>query len=109
MIASRDAGGPDRLVVAERHRGAGPIGRGFGEPHGRPQMAQAADGRIAVDRPAVDVGLRDFVRHVLERRFGHFAAVDQPAAGLRQRDAHEPAAAFAGAACQRDHRANAIR
>jgi hypothetical protein len=57
-LALRRLGGPDRLVVAERDRGAGPIGRGLGEVHGRPEMAQLPDRRVAVDRPAVDVGLR---------------------------------------------------
>jgi SHS family lactate transporter-like MFS transporter len=80
----RGAGGPDGLVVAERHRGAGPVGRGLGEAHGRPEMAQPPDRRVALDGPAVDVGLRDLIRHFLERCRGHLAAIDQPSAGLRQ-------------------------
>ena len=48
-LASRGAGGPDGLVIAERDGGAGPAGRSLGEAHGGPEMAQTADGRVALD------------------------------------------------------------
>jgi len=57
-------------------------------------MAQPTDRGVAVDRPAVDLGLRDVLRDILEGGLGHLAAIDQPTPGLRQRDADEPAAAF---------------
>jgi hypothetical protein len=47
-------------------------------------MAQAANRRVAFDRPAVDVGLRDFLRHVFEAGFGHLAETDEPAGRLRR-------------------------
>jgi hypothetical protein len=47
-------------------------------------MAQPADRSVAVDRPAVDVGLRQLFRHILERRAGDLAETDKPGAGLRQ-------------------------
>src|SRR5690348_13630024 len=60
-------GGPGRLVIAEGDRGAGPAGWGFGQPDGGAEVAEAADRCVALDRPAVDVGLREFVRHVVQR------------------------------------------
>jgi hypothetical protein len=65
LLSLNRAGGPGGLVVAERHRGPGPIRWSLGEAHGWPEMAKTADRRVAVDRPAVDVGLRDLFRHVL--------------------------------------------
>jgi hypothetical protein len=64
LLPLRDAGGPDRLVVAERHRGASPVGRGLGQLHGGAEVTQEPDRRVAVDRPAVDLGLRDLLRDV---------------------------------------------
>jgi hypothetical protein len=79
-----DAGGPDRLVVAERDRRARPVGRGLRQVHGGAEVAQPADWCVARDRPAVDIGWRDLVRDVLERSVGYLAAADQPMPGLRQ-------------------------
>src|ERR1700749_1839758 len=51
---SSHTGGPGGGVVAERHRGAGPVGRGFGEAYGRAQVAQLSGRCVALDRPAVE-------------------------------------------------------
>src|SRR3954452_9986917 len=40
-----------RFVVAERHRGARPVGRRFGELYGRLQVLELADRGLALDRP----------------------------------------------------------
>ena len=66
-------------------------------------MAQTTDRRVALDRPTIDVGPRDLFWHILEGGLGHLAETDEPAAGLRQRNAYEPAAAFASAARQCHH------
>src|SRR6266436_7015925 len=68
-------------------------------------MTQAADRRVARDRPALELRRSELLLHVLELGLGHLTAPDEPAPGLRERDPHEPAAAFAGTAGERDHRA----
>jgi hypothetical protein len=61
-----------------------PAGRGLGEAHGGAEVTQTPDGCTTLDRPAVDVGLGDLFRHVLEGGFGHLA---EPPSSLRQRPA----------------------
>ena len=68
-------------------------------------MAQLAGRGHAFDRPFRYLGFGELGRDVLELRLGHFAAADQPAPGLCQRDAHQPAAAFGRSALQRYERA----
>src|SRR5262249_32661956 len=76
-------GEPNGLVMAERDRGARPAGRGLRETHGGAEVAPS-DRRVALDRPAVEVGLREFFRYVPEGTFRHLAEADEPAPGLRQ-------------------------
>ena len=47
----------------------GTVGPRLGEPHGRAEMAQRANRCVAVDRPAIDVGLRELL-------FGKFELVE---------------------------------
>ena len=58
------------LVVAERDRGTGPVGRRLGELHGEAEMAQPAGRCVAADRPAVDIGFRDLFLRFLDRGLG---------------------------------------
>jgi len=65
-ISRLDPRRPHRLVVAERHRGPRPARRRFGEAeHGR-QMMEPTDRCLAHQRPALQLGGREFLRHVLE-------------------------------------------
>src|SRR5215469_11947191 len=98
-------GGPHWRVVSERDRGAGPAWRGLRQAHSGAEMAQTTDRSITLDRPAVDVCLRQLLRYIPEGGLGHLTPGHQPASHLRQRDAYEPAAAFAGATRQCHHRA----
>src|SRR5207248_7250516 len=89
---------PHWLVIAERHRGPGPARRRLGEAHHRPEMVQPTDRRVARHRPALQLRGGKFLRHILEVGLRHLATSDEPAPGLRQRDAHEPAATLTPAA-----------
>src|SRR5262245_65463390 len=68
-------------------------------------MAQSSGGRVARRGPARDLLGRELLGYIREPAVRHLAAAGDPAAGLRQRDAHEPAAALARPARQRHHRA----
>src|SRR5262249_336427 len=101
----RAARRPRRLVVAEGHRRTRPARRRLGPAQPRRQMPEAADRRVARHRPALELRGREPLRDVLELGLRDLSAPDEPAPGLRERDPHEPAAALAGAARERDHRA----
>src|SRR3989454_12740103 len=66
-------------------------------------MMEAANRRVARHRPALELRGGELLRHVLELGLRHLAASDEPAAGLGQRDPHEPAAALARASCESYH------
>src|SRR5262245_43478618 len=89
---------PHRLVVTERDRGPRPARRRLGQTQHRTQVAQPADRGLAGDRPPLELFRRELLRHILELALRHLTAADQPAARLRERDSHEPAAALARAA-----------
>src|SRR5215475_6795525 len=67
---------PHGFVVAERHRGPGPVRRRLGEAHHRPEMAQSTHRRVGRHRPALHLFRGEFLRHVFEFSFRHLTASD---------------------------------
>src|SRR5207244_5820474 len=67
---------PYWLVVAEGHRGPGPMRRRLGEAHHRHEMVQPTGRRVARHRPALQLRGGEFLRHVLEFGLRHLAASD---------------------------------
>jgi len=66
-------------------------------------MPQTPRWRVTDHRPARQFVGRKLSRRIARRAFGHLAQIDDPFANLRERDAHQPTAAFAGAPRQRHH------
>src|SRR5688572_17912431 len=85
---------PHRLVIAQRHRRLVPERPRLGEAQRRREMLQASDRRVAHHRPAIELRGSEFLDDVLQARHGYLAAIDEPLPNLRERRAHEPAAAF---------------
>src|SRR5262249_5632590 len=91
---------PDRLMTAERHSRAGPVGRRLGELEGRLQVPQPAEGRVRLDAELRRIAGSARLSGVAAR-----AEADEPNPAPAQRGAHVVAAAFPRASAERDERA----
>src|SRR5688572_17731443 len=89
-------------MVAERDRRTAEVSRRFGKLEHRLQVTDAAVWRIHLGVELVELRRGQVFRQAAIGGFGQGAAVDDPLADARERDAHEPAPALARTASERD-------
>src|SRR5262249_56382773 len=85
---------PHRAVIAKRNRGPRPVRRGFGQLHGWLEGAEPAGWRLTDRRPTFQFAGDKLGWYTLKGPRRHFAPIDDPLSGLRQRDPYQPAAPF---------------